>query len=594
MVSVRGRAPGVPALSLERMRDAMTSRGPDSAGLWVQGDLALAHRRLAVIDRTEAGAQPMVSCDGRYALVYNGELYNEPELRAELVAEGAIFRTVSDTETVLRALSRWGCGALGRFRGMFALAFADVTEGRVLLARDPLGIKPLYWARVDGGKEIAFASDLGALLLHPGLVRRPDMVAASAYLTTVRTVLGERTLFEGVNTMRPGQVLELDQNGEEVRVRRLAPPVRERGRQGQEVAAEVLVERTRRAVEDSVRRHLRSDVPVCALLSGGLDSSIIATVAARELGTIRTFCSGAEGGEDFAFARLMAERLGTDHTEAPVSRRLFAERWGEMIWTLGVPLSTPNEVAISEVSRVLRSRDMVVALSGEGADELFGGYEMPMAQAAAYEGLAPSERQHPGDFQLNSAAWVGTEAKAGLLSPAVWRRVEADDALVVAYREEFEAILASGATGLDAHLLFQRRINLAGLLQRLDTATMLHSVEGRTPMADVAVCDAADALPSGLKFNPIGGAGPGRTKITLRRAFADLLPAAVLERPKASFPLPFQEWVADSVGVLRTSALAREVFTEAAIATVTAEPQRLWNLAWPMVNLALWGRRWWG
>src|SRR5262245_54039242 len=183
----------------------MAHRGPDGAGIWDAGHVVFAHRRLAVIDPTPAAAQPFLSRDGRNALVYNGELYNDTDVRRELAALGSDFRTRSDTETVLAALLTWGVGALPRLRGMYALAFYDARHERLLLARDPLGIKPLYWARngaSDSG-ETAFASEVKPLLSLPWLSPRPDMVTASSYLTTIRTTLGRRTLYQGIDTLEP-------------------------------------------------------------------------------------------------------------------------------------------------------------------------------------------------------------------------------------------------------------------------------------------------------------------------------------------------------------------------------------------------------
>ncbi len=577
------------------MRDRLTRRGPDDAGVWLGPHAAFGHRRLAVLDPTTAGRQPMATDNGRFVLVYNGELYNDEELRRELRAHGVRFQTSCDTETLLRALEAWGTGAIPRLRGMYAFAWYDTLERRVLLVRDPLGIKPLCWwlGPVGGGLELVFASEVTGVLAHPSVPARPDWVTVSAYLTTIRTTLEDRTLFENVRTLRPGEVVELDLGGDEPRAKAsivtLSPPER-RGDAG---------EATRAAVEDAVRAHLRSDVPLCTLLSGGLDSSACALIASRERSDLRSYCAGASedeapvGGvaqsEDFVFARLVSERLGTRHAEAVVSRELFGERWRWMVGELGVPLSTPNETAIYEVASRLRADGCVVTLSGEGADELFGGYDAPLRMAAAH---VASGDEDPGVFQLLAAQWTALEQKPAVLSPGAWRACGGDGELVASYRAAFERV-RTGADPLSDHLRFHRLVNLEGLLRRLDTATMLASVEGRTPIADVRVAALAESLPMRDRF-VIAGDGSARTKIALRAAFAGDLPREVVERPKASFPLPFQRWVGDQVGVLRESAFAREAFTPEAIETVCADAEASWTLAWPMVNLAIWGRRWWG
>jgi asparagine synthase (glutamine-hydrolysing) len=540
----------------------------------------------------------------RGAIAYNGEIYNDEDLRRELQSAGVRFRTGCDTETLLHVLSRWGPDAVSRLRGMFAFAYVDVQARTLTLARDPLGIKPLYYwvgpTREGGGVQVVFASEPGPIVAHPDVGAEPDLVTASAYLTTIRTVLGDRTMFAGVRTVLPGEVITFDlsdgpKGGGVERVRHGIPALSD---------TETGDEATCRMVIDSVRRHLRSDVPTCALLSGGLDSSIICAVC-RELGVphLRTYSSGHDdGGEesDLRYAELVAARLGTVHTAAPVSREMFGRRWPEMIARMGVPLSTPNEVAINEVARRLRADGQVVTLSGEGADELFAGYELPMSQAWEFEqrqvergDRGPAERaKAAGAFQLRSNAWISPEVKGVVLRPEVWRGLEQDSELHAWYAEQFAACSAETRPSefLQVHLNFHRRVNLAGLLQRLDTATMLEGVEGRTPLADVRMAAFAEALPMSEKF--VAGADGG-TKIALRRAFATRLPEAVVRRPKASFPLPFQSWLGDHAAVLKRSALARMLFSDSAVESVCAEPGKTWNLAWPMINLALWGDRYW-
>lgn len=590
------------------MRDRMAHRGPDDAGLERLGHVVLAHRRLSVLDTSAAGHQPM-RIDGSEGgggwLVYNGEIYNDAEVRRELGSVGVGFETGCDTETLGRACERWGVGgALGRVRGMYAFGWLDESGETLTLARDPIGIKPLYYAIVgasgeSGSREVVFASEIGAILAHPGVKRRPDAVAVSAYLTTIRTTLGERTLYEGVKVVRPGEILSFDLRDSRLRITCSSVDV-SAWREGAACDAGRLKE----VVRESVRVHLRSDVPTCALLSGGLDSSIVCSVANEHLESLRTYCSGAgaesgSGSDDFGYARLMAERLGVRHTEAPVTREMFAARWREMVGRMGVPLGTPNEVAINEVARTLRRAGNVVTLSGEGADEFFGGYETALSMARFHVERGNAD---PGVFQLSSAAWTPVGSKRGLLQEAWWKDAGEDEELIATYRAAFagaadEAEIDAAARGggvdpLEVHLRFQQRVNLVGLLQRLDSAAMLESVEGRTPLADVAVRAAAWALPMSEKFEERAtghGESPvTRTKIALREAFRDSLPREVVERPKASFPLPFQSWVADQSELIRGSAYLREVFSEAAIEAVASRPSELWSLAWPMANLAMW------
>jgi asparagine synthase (glutamine-hydrolysing) len=607
LASGLGSVPPVPPSVVLGMRDAMAHRGPDGEGLWylsplaghpglTPGQVVLGHRRLAVIDPTPNAAQPFVDRLGRGVLTYNGELYNDAELRVELGALGWEFQTRSDTETVLAALLQWGTAGLSKLRGMYAIGFCDLFRGTLLIARDPLGVKPLYWwleaATTGRGAQIAFASEVRSLLLHPQISTQPDFVAVNAYLTTIRTTIGRRTLFESIRSMLPGESVEFDlKRSDLAAVRHDHSPRATVSRVSSEDAGLAV----RRAVDDSVLRHLRADVPMCSLLSGGLDSSIIALLARNTESELSTYCSGAKSSDetamdDFAFAALVSQSLGTDHHEAPVTRETFRRRWPEMIDATGLPLSTPNEVAINEVARLLRSHGKVVALSGEGADELFGGYAIPLA--AASEFIASGQGDRAQSF-LESASWIPPSAREAVLRDSAWGS-DAHEHLVDWYRRELDD-LAHGCGGepLEPYLRLLRRVNLDGLLRRLDSATMLEGVEGRTPFADSRVAALAESLPMCHKFR-FEKTGKHGTKLSLRAAYSAVLPETVVSREKASFPLPFEEWMVDHVGLLTTSPLAQEVFSDAALLTVASRPREAWRFAWPMINLAIWGQRWWG
>ncbi len=634
-----GLSPSLDDAAVCRARDRMARRGPDGAGLWRRRNVVLAHRRLAVIDPSSAGAQPMLLAGRRadpgswlarphgphvtdggpalFALVYNGELYNDAELRRELSARGVQFRSGSDTETVIMALAFWGLEALRRLRGMFALAMYDCQLDTLTLARDPLGIKPLYYA--ENGREIVFASEARIVADALGRPVRPDPFMLSAYLTTIRTVLGDRTMYDGVRAVRAGETVTCDLGGGGVCLRVLGAP------QPAGETSESLAESLQgpwasgvvgAAVEDSVARHLRADVPTCCLLSGGLDSTIVASIARGRHAELRTYaagapvpseCSDTSTTGDLRFARLAARHLGTRHSEAHVTRELFGERWPWMVRELGVPLSTPNEVAIWVVASRLREDGCVVTISGEGADELFAGYESPMRAAFGCAArISAGERASPGLVELNDSAWTPLSAKTAVLNDRVHADAGSDEPLVKWYEQEFDRAVGEtpGGYGPAAHLRFHQRVNLVGLLQRLDTATMLAGVEGRTPLADKEILRIATLLPMEVKcaaeaYAGIGAPGnapqddgsppPLRTKIALREAFEGRIPHEIVERPKASFPLPFQGWLGDQAQRLRASAFAREVFTDAAVELVASRPQELWRLAWPMMNLTMWG-----
>ncbi len=628
------------------MRNRMQHRGPDSAGVWRSRDrtVVLAHRRLAVLDTSleGSGAQPRESACGGFALVYNGEVYNDQDLRPEL---GIDLSGACDTPTVLEqiaSVARAGAGgrvglseiggALRNFRGMFALVMHDRKGQRLIVARDPMGLKPLCWWQHEtvSGPEVVVASEPGAILAHPAHSARPDLVTVSAYLTTIRTTLGERTMFAGVRAVRPGEVIEFDLSRPGV-IRHKGerfwqePAAVVTGRKGDLASMREWAEVVGGAVRESVVAHLRSDVPACVLLSGGLDSTIIAKCcqgccagasrgakASALGGALRTYAAGHDDGRDdsdLAYARLASKGLASTHREAHVTREMFAQRWPELVRRTGLPLSTPNQVAIHEIARTLRADGQIVALSGEGADELFGGYDSSLERAAAFErARGESAGEHEGGaFQLATNAWIPVEMKARMLRPEVWRALEQDATLTAYYREEFESCRASAcadADPLEAHLRFHRRINLTGLLERLDSCAMLEGVEGRTPFADVRIAELASVLPMELKFRPAAEDGTStsdaatRTKMVLREAFGegtrDAVPREVLRRPKASFPLPFQGWLVDQAESVRRSEFMRELMLPAAIEVAVAEPQARWGAAWPMINLAMWAEEWWG
>lgn len=563
------------------MRDQLAHRGPDDQGLLRTPVGTFAHTRLSIIDPTASGHQPMTTPDGRFAIVYNGELYNDHELRAELRKLGVQFQSNCDTETVLHTVAQWGMDARHKIRGMYAFAVIDIQNRVCLLARDPLGVKPLYVSKTKDA--LVFASEIRAILKHPGITPSPDMVTMSAYLSSIRPEFGERTLFEGIKSVGPGMWSLYRDN-----------KLLQQQDCWENATQPSACSTTRDIIQDSVVRHLRTDVPMCALLSGGLDSSIIAKIAMDQLGELRTFCAGArtEGfNDDFEMAQLVSKQLRTDHTEVEITPESFLARWTSMVSDTGLPLSTPNEVAIYEVCSALRDQGYPVTLSGEGADELFGGYESPLVQAHAFVEHIPDSDLVAGQFHLHSNAWVKDEIKPMLMQEAWSSRCDGDTELREWYQQSFSALRASTGTSMQAHLAFHRKLNLPNLLRRLDQASMLASVEGRTPFADFDVALHAESLPMSERF--VAGP-PNQSKIALREAFKDQLPDEIINRSKASFPLPFQNWVGELSEILGQSEFAREHFTPDAIYAVRNDPAQHWNLAWPMLNLTLWGERWWG
>ena len=580
----------------ERALARLDHRGPDGRRSWYHQNLALGHTRLAVRDpQSSAAAQPLSTPCGRYVLIYNGELYDDAEWRRDLEPDvvertnGTGFRSDCDSETLLWILAIRGVSALDQLRGMYAFAFVDTVRNTVLLARDPLGVKPLVYARTRSGG-LAFASETRALCALPGVGLEPDAEMVAAYLATSRRSAFGRTLFRGVRSVAPGDVLRiaLARPGSEcVRIadgRRFAEAA-DGGASPGDLAA---------IVEDSVDRHLVSDVPLCSLLSGGLDSAIITARAAAQHSELGTWCAfgmdgGKEYGDDPAAARAMAKFAGTRHTAVPIDEASFLASWRAHVEHLGEPLSTPNEIAIAEISRALRESGAIVALSGEGADELFGGYGDVLAALSAHASM----EDPPIDaarFHLELTAWVSPAVQETILHP---EHVRALDFVIQETTDAHRAARRAAGARADAvevHLRMQRAVNLTSLLERLDAATMRHGVEGRTPFADIRVRRFAERLAMDQKFVRAEEGGAHRTKIALRQAFRDHLPPAITARPKASFPMPFERFAAPIAREAAASPFLRSFIAQDALDRVAADPEGHPRLAWLFGNLVLFGR----
>lgn len=639
IATVRGTALPFGDAEAIAMRDAMAHRGPDGAGVWWSGDrsVCLGHRRLAVRGLEGSANQPMVlkggvngslsldhfdqssgggegfGCDDALVLIYNGEWYSEPTARRALQRRGVTLRTGSDTETLLRMMALQGDSVLDGLRGMFGLVIYDGDRSTLTIARDPLGIKPVYWARVawKGLEQVVVASEPTALLKHPGMSAQPDWAMVSSYISHSRAALGDRSMFRGIHALLPGEVITFQLSGQRITERRRMISLAASRDAEHAITDRTEAERAiRRAVRDSTLRHLLSDVPTCVLLSGGLDSTVLTLIARERMSDLRTFAAGDqrdledtkldETGDDLGVAAQVAEAFGLRHDQAVLDGEAWMSGWRSMVDELGVPMSTPNEVAIYGVAKLLRGQGCVVTLSGEGADELMLGYSGPLnaIKAGVVDGRA---KRDPAGFAMEISTWISGEHKAMLLREEFWQAAEADVFRRIAFERALEDSAGwfsggsrdagSGSFANQAGAL--ARLNLNALLRRLDTATMLAGVEGRTPFADCRVAETALGIAAKLHFDALTP-GPMQTKQVLRRAFRDDVPSVVMKRAKASFPLPFQRWMAEAgVGeAVRHSEFLRSIYHDEAIEAVAENPYGNWMLAWPMVNLMAWAQRW--
>jgi asparagine synthase (glutamine-hydrolysing) len=526
---------------VERMTAVLAHRGPDDEGRWSDPQVALGHRRLAVID-LPGGHQPMVSDDGRLALVYNGEVYDFRDLRRQLEGRGHRFRTAGDTEVILRGYEEWGDEVVARLRGMFAFALWDGRRGRLLLARDRLGVKPLYYHEgVDG--RLVFASEIKALLLDPAVPRELNDARLGEYLA-FRDVYGGETLFRGVRELPPGTVAVRE--GGSLRLREYwstSVPAVPRHETRDRAA---LVERGRRMLADAVESRLVSDVPVATLNSGGLDSSVVTAIAAeRHDGPLDSFCVGFADADfdERPFARVVAARAATVHHEIELSAERLEAEVDRLTWANDEPLPMSNSIGIHLICAEAKAAGITVVLSGEGADEVFGGYRgysrvMRRASSARVPGaralarVAPPVGRLAGLRRVLHPDFLAT-ANAFTPLPLVGELLPGGPDPLARRRE----LWPGGRDGGADLFGFDQRTYLQPVLQRQDRMGMAAAIEAREPMLDHRLVEWANALPGSVKL--AGGA----TKSLLKSIAEAWLPPEIVHREKNGFAVPTGEWL---------------------------------------------------
>jgi asparagine synthase (glutamine-hydrolysing) len=627
IAGIVGRLDELNRAALERMNDAMVHRGPDASGTWVSDPdsrgwgALLAHRRLSILDLSPAGAQPMVDPLTGHVVIFNGEIYNFGELRRRLEAEGQKFNSTGDTAVMVRALGLHGPGAVSLLRGMFAFACWNPKERRLLLARDPLGIKPLYLARSsdpEAGWSMAFASELRALLAS-GLLGTPRLdPQAMASSVWNGFVVGPRTAVKGVDLLWPGRLIEFDGAGKELRQHDF-------WRIPDRAPDAVMDEHGLAAIlEEGLKLHLASDVPLAVFLSGGVDSSVMANLAERAAESpIHTFTLAFEDHElnEGPIARQIAAAIGTQHHEVVLTEGSFVENLEAALDSLDQP--TFDGLNAYYMSRAIRAAGFTVALSGTGGDELFGGYtsyrDLPVLhrwsrhtawvprslQIAAATlvtwplrcsgaAMPPQTRwaklpemvRHGDDllalYQLAYALFLpGFQHE--LLAPGFAEALA--DGLPVAMRQRIIAE-SRGRTPLSAISVMEQRLFLGErLLRDNDVASMASSLEQRVPLVDQVLFESVDRLPDRVRYWPLG------QKAMLRRIGLRGLDPALFERPKKGFELPFDRWIRRGL----RDAMDQTLRDPQAIAPVGLDPaavERLWRAFIDRAPGMYWSRVW--
>ncbi|MFF9314733.1 N-acetylglutaminylglutamine amidotransferase [Streptomyces sp. NPDC014748] len=569
--------------AVERMTDRLAPRGPDGRGLWSQGPVALGHRRLKIIDLSESGSQPMADPRARLTGVFNGCVYNYRELREELRGLGHHFFSESDTEVVLKAYRQWGTACVERFHGMFAFVLVEQDTGRTVLARDRLGIKPLYLAETP--ERLRFASSLPALLAAGGVDTSLDPVALHQYLSWHATVAAPRTVLNGVRKLPPATVRVIEADGSR-RDHCYWQPSYTRRAEYAGLSAEDWTDAVLDALRTAVRRRMVADVPVGVLLSGGLDSSLIVALLAEEgQRQLATFSVGFESeggdeGDEFGYSDLVARRFSTDHHQLLVPSDRVSHALDDAVAAMSEPMMSHDVVAFHLLSEQV-AKEVKVVQSGQGADEVFAGYHW-------YPAMADAPRQDAARAYIDAYFDRSHADLARMLEPDMLADHDASAEFVRAH------MAAPGAeSALDADLRLDTHVMMIDdPVKRVDNMTMDWGLEARVPFLDHELVELAAACPPELKLAD-GGKG------VLKAAGRKVLPREVVDRPKGYFPVPAITHMAGPVlervrdAVTAPAAKGRGVFRPEYVAELLAAPDahrthRGANTLWQVALLEIW------
>lgn len=584
--------------TLRRMTTTLQHRGPDAAGYFLDNVVGLGSRRLAIIDLS-GGKQPMHI--GDYCMVYNGEVYNFKSLRAQLEQKKVVFTTNSDTEVFLRLFIDGGIKSLQQVNGMFALAIYNQRTKELWLIRDRLGIKPLYYTVT--GKTLVFGSEIKAILAFPGLKRELNLSSLDSYFK-YRYCVGEETFFKGIRSLLPGHYLYRNKY-EQVTLHRywqLTPEINK-----DDLGEEVYHQQVEKLLLAAVKRRMISDVPIGAYLSGGLDSSLItAMMACQQQTPLTTFSVGfkEKGYSESNFARQIAKQFKTDHHELLVEQNNYWQSMAELIKYKDAPLGVPNEVPLYLMSRALKQYFTVV-LSGEGADELFGGYGRIMASYIEFL------RGNTGsflDFFLKQYNYITQETLEKFLAQPILAAIAKD-----AYTEHFwdSKYQQAKALAIQDRIPFMfQTAHLQGLLQRVDSTTMGASVEGRIPFVDHSLVEYVNKMPFSYKIswkspnsrnlvetNKLTAAVFSEVhdvpKYLLKKIAEAYLPQQIIYRKKMGFPVPLDAWSGldfgkKSISLLREKkTINRGIYDKVYVESANFNEEMRGMPLWMMVNVEL-------
>ena len=621
---------------IKSMTDSIIHRGPDDEGYFNDKHVAFGFRRLSILDLSMLGHQPMETVSRSHVIVFNGEIYNFKEIREILSNKGYLFKTNCDTEVILYAFKHWGIDCIEKFNGMFAFAIYDKQKKTVFLARDRLGIKPLYYSLIDG--ILVFGSEMKVILQHPKFVRSANLEAISSYLT-FRYPQGDTTVFEGIKRLSPGHTLKINSSGMSINKYWEIPFIDNK----EDLGEQFYLDKTEELLAQAVKRRLISDVPLGALLSGGLDSSlIVANMCKQKLPeSIKTYSIGfgIEGYDESHYAQMVADHCGVSHLSLTLGQEDYMEQLKKTIIQKDAPLSIPHEIALMNVCSKLKEHTTVV-ISGEGADELFAGYGRVQRSPMDFKKIYYVKKIFPRIFHklllkimgagknidswlaINSHMdhffsvynWIPFEEKWNIFTESTMKAINNDKSNIDFWQRDFDKV--SEGNEYDKILYLFEKNHLSCLLDRLDSMSMAASVEARVPFVDHELVEFASTIPIKYKLkwkSPLHQARSiftnsfkaseylDHSKYILRKLGFKVLPKEIVSRRKKGFPVPLDNW-ADNGMIEHAKAILlddktknRGVFRHSELEKILNNNQKLdydfWGKkVWMLMNVELWFR----
>ena len=619
---------------LKKMTQSIEHRGPDDFGYFNDKYVGFGFRRLSIID-VPNGHQPMETEDKNYTIIFNGEIYNFKAIRANLKSHGYTFKTNSDTEVILFAFRHWGMDCVQKFNGMFAFAIYDKQAKKVYIVRDRLGIKPLYYAVVND--TVIFGSEMKVILQHPDFTRSANLKAISSYLT-FRYPQGDSPVFDGMKRLMPGNIMEINERGFSISKYWEIPFFDKK----EDLGEKYYLDRTEELLAEAVERRMISDVPLGALLSGGLDSSlIVANMCNYTPDQVKTYSIGfdEEGYNETHYAEMVAKHCGVDHLSLTLRQDDYIEQLHKTIIQKDAPLSIPHEIALLRICSELKKHTTVV-ISGEGADELFGGYgrvqrsPMDFKKINFVKNNLPSVMHRPllkvmgaeGNLEkwmaINSHMehffsvynWLPFDEKWELFTDSMMDSINNDKSEIEYWQKDFDHV--SDGDEYDRILYLFEKNHLSCLLDRLDTMSMAAGVEARVPFVDHELVEFASSIPIKYKMkwkSPLHQARSLFTnsfkasehlddsKYILRKLGSKLLPSEIVKRRKKGFPVPLDSWINNGMIdhakeiLLDSKTTNRGIFKHSQLENLLNNKQTLdydfWGKKiWMLMNVEIWHR----